>query len=521
MDENAPPVLVYIESAADKNIGGFTIPLPIERDVLAQWLLPIKADSDDHKSIAIRNIKIEVDGAVILDFCPDADDGLALNELNYLAVKINSFNGDEYMSHIFLSAIEAQQCEEGISGLINLIENLNTFDLQPIFSEEDYGEFSIEYGGDECADAFKRLQESTDKQDRDLAAYIEKLERHVDYSSYGRDVLKRENGVFTDRGLLLGGDNFKDIYRDHGDIPKEHLLFPEEAPRQKVVDVDVPSFLLELHAVLGDYLHDAQSNLEALAGLRSSNYLLLMDGRNAFLTNAALAYMQESSFYNIWMNAVDAPDTRAFVISLSDVHGAISGNVSHVDLAKQQDDILKHSIKPIKINATDKDGEAVVYDIGEWNLLDQSMIDEMQEYTREFATGDYNVLFRHIDSHFAESEGSAKAISKANFLARLNKPYMDKADYPADTLLRICESAAREMLARGDADIYRLLPQGQHKLTPTDAIKNENWLSAYKGFGIRYEDMPGLDKWARRGADALINRTAERTEPKKPHEPEL
>ena len=87
--------------------------------------------------------------------------------------------------------------------IINLTyqENINCYDLLPAFTNEDYGDFLIEQVGiDEHANAFNRLEKSDEPEDNKLAKYIEKLEKYVDRSAYGRNAIKEENGVLTDKG---------------------------------------------------------------------------------------------------------------------------------------------------------------------------------------------------------------------------------------------------------------------------------------------------------------------------------
>jgi hypothetical protein len=73
-------------------------------------------------------------------------------------------------------------------------------------------------------------------------------------------------------------------------------------------------------------------------------------------------------------------------------------------------------------------------------------------------------------------------------------------------MLRITLPVAKEMLARGDAEVYRLFPEGPVKLQPLDAIRNSGslWYQEYREFAIKRNDMPGLDRWAARETAALI-----------------
>ena len=100
-----------------------------------------------------------------------------LNELNYLAVRVGGLDG--YGQEIFLANIEAGRNCGSVAEIINLTfkENINRFDVQPAHAPEQYGDFLLEaFYQDVHADAFNRLKDSGNEQNKDLAAYIEKLE---------------------------------------------------------------------------------------------------------------------------------------------------------------------------------------------------------------------------------------------------------------------------------------------------------------------------------------------------------
>ncbi len=107
------------------------------------------------------------------------------------------------------------------------------------------------------------------------------------------------------------------------------------------------------------------------------------------------------------------------------------------------------------------------------------------------------------------------------FLAGVNVAYMEQAQCPQPEMLRVSQQAAKEMLARGDCEVHRLLPEGTEKLSPTDAVKSGLWYSKHREFAIRREDVAGMEKWAERSAADIVNRPQERSEQKKSHEQEV
>ena len=77
---------------------------------------------------------------------------------------------------------------------------------------------------------------------------------------------------------------------------------------------------------------------------------------------------------------------------------------------------------------------------------------------------------------------------------------MAAAENPKPDMIRVTNEAAKELLARGDADVYRLTSVGVQKLAPVEAAR----VMRYPELAIKREDAPGLDKWAKRTADNLI-----------------
>jgi hypothetical protein len=294
--------------------------------------------------------------------------GVHLDEINYLAAKIQTLNDSE--REIFAAVLEAGRHTGSVPELINITENIGSFELQPAFSPKQYGEFLLEMGMDEHANAFARTQEN----DSGFARYIEMLEDNFDAKACGRKTAAYENGSFTNLGYLTEQGEFQQIYRGPQDIPAEHRVFESSSLDGMALD----TFLLKLHALTGD---DVTHDAEAIAAVT---------------------------------NGIDADD----------------------------------------------------------------------------------------------------------FLADLNTAYMSKADCPAEGFLRITQEAAKEMLARGDAKVYRLLPGGPSCLSRLSVVHNGLNFAEHRGFAIRRGDMGGLDKWAERAA-AEISRQRERGEHKKTQGEEL
>ena len=513
MADNRPPIQVYIENAADSSIGGFTIPLPTTKETLAPWFAAIEVDGSNPNGIDIMEIK----GSEML-MTALRHGNYSLEELNYLAVKISGMDNNEM--EMFLAALETGRFNSDITKIIDLTENLSRYDLQPAYSAEQYGDFLIDNAKDETADALGRLEKSDNSDDRVLAAHILRLESYIDAAAYGRGMAELEDGVFTQHGYLIevAGDP-REVYRGPEDIPREYRLFSDPGPLV-ARDVDLAPFLLKLHAMAGDYGRDVSHNLETLSWLRSTDYLLLLDGKSAYLTEASHAYRRGTTAFDIWMRAGGETE-QAFAIHLTEVHSRLAGDVYQIDVTERQKDIINHSVQHIRIDASLRDGGTQSYLPDEWSALSLVERDRIGDWVRVFRDEDYTNIRCHIETITSGFDESGKTIDGDTLLTNLNAAYMDESRYPDYGYLRVTQDAAKEMLARGDADVYRLLPHEMEKLSTMDAVKSGLWFSEHREFAIRREDMPGLDKWAERSAGEIMSRTQERGEHKKTHEPEL
>jgi len=97
---------------------------------------------------------------------------------------------------------------------------------------------------------------------------------------------------------------------------------------------------------------------------------------------------------------------------------------------------------------------------------------------------------------------------------------MRQAQNPQLDMVHVSREAAKELLARGDAEVYRLLPGGPEKLSTLDVVKSGGlWYTDYREFAIKWEAMSGLEKWAERGAADSLRQIQH--DKHKTHEPEL
>lgn len=140
-----------------------------------------------------------------------------LDELNYLASKLDDMSQDEYER--FRAAMEIGDHTGSIQELINLTENLDCYDIYPdIHDHDDLGRYYIE--------------------ELDAMQVPEHLRNYIDYEAYGRDIALEESGQFTDLGYVRDtGDSFHEYYDgERGSIPEEYrvMTFQDNIPAEEI-----------------------------------------------------------------------------------------------------------------------------------------------------------------------------------------------------------------------------------------------------------------------------------------------
>ena len=140
-----------------------------------------------------------------------------LDELNYLASKLDDMSQDEYER--FQAAMEIGNHTGSIQELINLTENLDCYDVYPdIHDHDDLGRYYIE--------------------ELEAMQVPEHLRNYIDYEAYGRDIALEESGQFTDLGYVRDtGDSFHEYYDgERGSIPEEYrvMTFQDDIPEEEI-----------------------------------------------------------------------------------------------------------------------------------------------------------------------------------------------------------------------------------------------------------------------------------------------
>ena len=133
-----------------------------------------------------------------------------LDELNYLAVKLNSMEQSELEE--FEAALEMDDHCGSLQELINLTDNLDCYDFMPDISDEEaLGKYYLQE-----LDAFSIPGELID---------------YIDYEAYGCNAVVSENGEFVQDGYIRrNGSRFYEFYDGQPEgIPKEYRVMSVQA----------------------------------------------------------------------------------------------------------------------------------------------------------------------------------------------------------------------------------------------------------------------------------------------------
>lgn len=133
-----------------------------------------------------------------------------LDELNYLAVKLNSMEQSELEE--FEAALEMDDHCGSLQELINLTDNLDCYDFMPDISDEEaLGKYYL--------------------QELDAFSIPEELIDYIDYEAYGCNAVVSENGEFVQDGYIRrNGSSFYEFYDGQPEgIPKEYRVMSVQA----------------------------------------------------------------------------------------------------------------------------------------------------------------------------------------------------------------------------------------------------------------------------------------------------
>jgi len=430
-----------------------------------------------------------------------------LDELNYLAAKIQALRPSEFET--FAAAVQAGRHCENVAEIINITENLDRFNIQPGYSEEQYGDFLLDMEKDTTRAVFERLEKSNDPDERYFAQYVLRLETFVDEEAFGKNAVELENGVFTKHGYLTESEGFKEVYRGPQDIPAEHRLFSKSGeifkPLIKTVGTDIATAVVKLCAVSGDHIVDgaAAGILKNITAGKDRDYLLTINTNGIHFYPAMDAYKQHSGHAGVISSLTGEESTRFFALHITELNNGIKGNLVELNKAAFNKNTARHCISPDRVDATMNDGSKRSYDLWSWADLPIPYRSQIAGYELHYSEDNIKKAYLRFDYFRDTCADECKTVSETELLMEINSAYMSAAENSQPDMLRITNEAAKEILARGDADVYRLTPSGTEKLAPIEAARSMCF-AEHRDLAIKREDVAGLDKWAKRAANKII-----------------
>jgi hypothetical protein len=161
--------------------------------------------------------------------------------------------------------------------------------------------------------------------------------------------------------------------------------------------------------------------------------------------------------------------------------------------------LTRYAATPNRIEALHDDGIKKSYDLFEWSqMLQKQDGNSAGLYTFHYS----DVSLKDAAVNFGKLMGSHEMMCHAEsfeaHLPKINNPYgktPEEAGSPHSGMIRIANEVAREILARGDADVYRLTENGVVKLDTFEALR-PMCFAEYSDLAIKHKDSAGLDKWA-------------------------
>lgn len=204
------PINIFLTNLGKYNEGelvGEWVALPTTKENLFQVMKRIGIGSKDtfgqpYEEWFISDYDCEID---YLIRCLGEYENL--NELNYLAAKIEDL--DEYDFKIFESVLEYDGGAgiRGAADVIDVIENLDCYCLYDgAYNERDLGLYLLEESG------FYNLDE------------LGNLRNYIDYEAFGRDYSFETEGGFVNGGYLEVIDSTTTVYNGPDDIPDEYII---------------------------------------------------------------------------------------------------------------------------------------------------------------------------------------------------------------------------------------------------------------------------------------------------------
>ena len=208
MPNDDHPISAFITNLGNYNAGalvGQWVPFPTTAEELQRVFSAIGIGKPDACGVPYEEWFVTAYESRVRGLSSALGEFVNLDELNYLAVKLNSMEQSELEE--FEAALEMDDHCGSLQELINLTDNLDCYD------------FMLDISDEEALGRYYLLEVGSIKVPDELIDYI-------DYEALGRDAVINENGEFVDGGYIRrNGSKFYESYDGQPDeIPKEYRV---------------------------------------------------------------------------------------------------------------------------------------------------------------------------------------------------------------------------------------------------------------------------------------------------------
>ena len=433
-----------------------------------------------------------------------------INELNYFASKVSGLDNDDLIK--MYAVIESGRHitgdkEEGsFADYINIADNLDAFTFHPGFDEEGYGEYLLGDPKSDLLQMMDELRKSSLGQYYDFATLIDALREAADATQFGEAMAKNNDGDFIGDGYIIEDGSFSTYYYGPENVPDEYRVWEPDYRYHILADIELPTLFVEMHSLAGNYTQELEENFKAL--MTGECFIILSE--NGLTAVAAKNVLYRDSVENLEVNNLTPPTRVFFAFGYDGAETGSPGAIYELNPLRLSQTVNRIGFEAEHIDADLKDGGSTRYSKYEWTMLPDVERRNFAGVSKRYSADNQTTLNRFIGNLCAPVSGEYKATDIVSFLHDVNKNFMIKAACLQPNMLRIARETAAHLLARDEADIYRLMNGGPTKLAPLDAITSKGlWFENFRHFAIKPDGLDGLHKWAERTADKLFAKISE------------
>jgi len=215
-------------------------------------------------------------------------------------------------------------------------------------------------------------------------------------------------------------------------------------------------------------------------------------------------------------------DIKVFAVRVNNTEKAgrdLRGDLIELSPQAFNSHINRYAATPDRVDALHKNGVTKSYDLFSWGqMLQQQGRNSAELVALHYPKDGLEKAANNFGNILSSHEMTSQADSFEAHLPRISNLYgvtVVEDGHSHSGMISIANEAAREILARGDADVYRLTGSDTVKLNTIEALR-PMCFAEYRNLAIKQKDAAGLDKWAEHKVGDIVRQTerAERSKAK-------